>query len=107
MNCPTCGQHVKTFDGLKVDLMTCRFAYNGSDVKLTPQQAVILSMLRDAGPSGLSYDKLLNGLNGVWGDQRTGNDTLRVQKSLMAKKLAGTGVEVVPTYGRGYRLVLG
>lgn len=107
MNCPTCGHALPNHDKLLIDMMSCRVSYGGHVVKLTPQQTDILKMLHDAGPAGITQEAMLRGLNGWNPDCPTGATGLRTQKSSMKKRLLGTGLEIVPTYARGYRLVMG
>ncbi len=65
-----------------------------------------MQLLRDAGPGGLRYQQIIDRLNGNW-DAKTNVETLKVQKCAIMKLVGGSGLSIEPTYGRGYRLVMG
>jgi DNA-binding response OmpR family regulator len=103
--CPTCGQALKTIDGVMWDGRTATVTTAQGTVRLSPTHYRILTLLRDAYPRALPFEEIMSDLY----DHRPGDpplgSTLRVTVHYLRQKLKPSGLRIETIHGRAYRLV--
>lgn len=103
--CPTCGQQVAPLE-LFVCLQSNTASRLGRNVRLSPQQTVILHTLADKAPQALSAADLCVALYGAGDGPENENQTARSQMRYLRRRLAPLAIRIESTWGHGYRVVL-
>ena len=103
--CPTCG-HIIGPQEFMVSLETNSAAMGGTVVKLSPQEAEILSILANCAPRTARHREILLGVYGSTWSLRTINEaaTLKVFICELRKKIAQLDVSIETVHRTGYRL---
>jgi DNA-binding response OmpR family regulator len=90
---------------LHVDLNTSRARRAGEEVKLSPNEAVMLYVMynRPGGPT--SAEKLADSVSGR--TRKTKTHTIRQAIPILRRKVKRLGIDIAAWHGEGYSLVLG
>lgn len=101
--CPCCGAAVASEQFL-VDLASNTVMRNGIVVKLPPQQAEILFVLRKHQPEGASFERIAAALwgKGDWPDSAVNG--IHVRTTMLRKMIAPLGLSIEGVRGWGFRL---
>lgn len=103
--CPCCG--AQTDSPVIVDLMTNTVTVGEQSVRLRPQAAEILYILAGAYPGLTTHTQLVDGL---YGDRDLPGDPNVVVRTVMhglRRGIAGLGLSITSTLGRGFLLRAG
>lgn len=102
--CPCCNQPT-TFEKVLIHHDANTVAFRGKQVRLLRRGIEIMSILVKAFPAEVDYDRLIIA---VWGvcEPADPRMQLRVQASLIRRRVQPIGLDIKAVYHCGYRLVM-
>lgn len=102
--CPACGAALKQDGKTRIDLDDNYIEHNGRVTFLTATMAEILFILHQKAPGVVTNASLVHHVYGQGEGPQDADAVIKVQISKANKKIAGLGLAIENSWGRGYAL---